>query len=147
MHGANGWYGWRNRPWDVGAFEVWYWSQKAEDRERVNPATPTGGGYGSSPGAGAWMSFLSGQDPTYPERTIERDREGMQQRLAAMRRDTTPPERRLRSEEHTSELQSLRHLVCRLLLEKKKKKQSYKTISNTSPQVTTYNRYNKSTPY
>src|SRR5205814_9467013 len=29
---------------------------------------------------------------------------------------TLPP----RSEEHTSELQSLRHLVCRLLLEKKK---------------------------
>src|SRR5947199_5393360 len=29
---------------------------------------------------------------------------------------------RSRSEEHTSELQSLRHLVCRLLLEKKKKK-------------------------
>src|SRR5262245_62941792 len=28
---------------------------------------------------------------------------------------------RQRSEEHTSELQSLRHLVCRLLLEKKKK--------------------------
>src|ERR1035438_10321806 len=28
-----------------------------------------------------------------------------------------------RSEEHTSELQSLRHLVCRLLLEKKKKRQ------------------------
>src|SRR5437899_8795507 len=29
---------------------------------------------------------------------------------------------RNRSEEHTSELQSLRHLVCRLLLEKKKEK-------------------------
>src|SRR5205814_9310551 len=29
-----------------------------------------------------------------------------------------------RSEEHTSELQSLRHLVCRLLLEKKKKKKN-----------------------
>src|SRR5205814_8714746 len=28
-----------------------------------------------------------------------------------------------RSEEHTSELHSLRHLVCRLLLEKKKKQQ------------------------
>src|SRR5437899_8883794 len=27
-----------------------------------------------------------------------------------------------RSEEHTSELQSLRHLVCRLLLEKKKRR-------------------------
>src|SRR5947199_4994403 len=31
------------------------------------------------------------------------------------------PGSRVRSEEHTSELQSLRHLVCRLLLEKKKK--------------------------
>src|SRR2546425_9271774 len=30
---------------------------------------------------------------------------------------------RSRSEEHTSELQSLAYLVCRLLLEKKKKKQ------------------------
>src|SRR5262245_64158592 len=32
----------------------------------------------------------------------------------------------LRSEEHTSELQSLRHLVCRLLLEKKKKTHRYR---------------------
>src|SRR2546425_6817720 len=32
------------------------------------------------------------------------------------------PERPDRSEEHTSELQSLAYLVCRLLLEKKKKK-------------------------
>src|SRR5437899_4597441 len=32
---------------------------------------------------------------------------------------------RLRSEEHTSELQSLRHLVCRLLLEKKKTQQTH----------------------
>src|SRR5437899_12652632 len=31
-----------------------------------------------------------------------------------------------RSEEHTSELQSLRHLVCRLLLEKKKNNTSTK---------------------
>src|SRR5262245_64637495 len=32
-----------------------------------------------------------------------------------------------RSEEHTSELQSLRHLVCRLLLEKKKKNKNKHT--------------------
>src|SRR5262245_62931679 len=38
---------------------------------------------------------------------------------ASLRADAAPP---YRSEEHTSELQSLRHLVCRLLLEKKKKK-------------------------
>src|SRR5437016_9357445 len=34
----------------------------------------------------------------------------------------------IRSEEHTSELQSLTNLVCRLLLEKKKKKNTKKTI-------------------
>src|SRR5690625_5640819 len=39
---------------------------------------------------------------------------------------------RLRSEEHTSELQSRGHLVCRLLLEKKKK-----THDNITSQVTT----------
>src|ERR1039458_10671935 len=41
-----------------------------------------------------------------------------------------PPFTRLarhRSEEHTSELQSLRHLVCRLLLEKKKTEDKAKT--------------------
>src|ERR1035438_10644633 len=35
-----------------------------------------------------------------------------------------------RSEEHTSELQSLRHLVCRLLLEKKKKKNEPENMNN-----------------
>src|SRR5205823_14027491 len=34
------------------------------------------------------------------------------------------PDQLVRSEEHTSELQSLAYLVCRLLLEKKKKKTS-----------------------
>src|SRR5437899_5137112 len=42
-----------------------------------------------------------------------------------------PSFQRQRSEEHTSELQSLRHLVCRLLLEKKKKKESIKAPRNT----------------
>src|SRR5205814_10248097 len=42
-------------------------------------------------------------------------------RLAPEQAQIAPVER---SEEHTSELQSLRHLVCRLLLEKKKKKKN-----------------------
>src|SRR5690348_18091723 len=49
------------------------------------------------------------------------------------------PERaasRLRSEEHTSELQSPVHLVCRLLLEKKKKnKKNENTTQNKTTQV------------
>src|SRR5947199_5508440 len=39
---------------------------------------------------------------------------------------------KFRSEEHTSELQSLRHLVCRLLLEKKKKKTKTTEVNKTT---------------
>src|SRR5262247_2213163 len=45
-----------------------------------------------------------------------------------LRGERSPPDHRRRSEEHTSELQSLRHLVCRLLLEKKKKKKTNKKL-------------------
>src|SRR5690554_7470719 len=41
--------------------------------------------------------------------------------LVAINPNGTIHELRVRSEEHTSELQSRPHLVCRLLLEKKKK--------------------------
>src|SRR6266436_4474554 len=46
-------------------------------------------------------------------------------RIDATATDFTP-----RSEEHTSELQSRLHLVCRLLLEKKKKHSHTKTVNN-----------------
>src|SRR5690348_18506322 len=45
---------------------------------------------------------------------------------SARRRDRARP----RSEEHTSELQSPVHLVCRLLLEKKKKKYTTTEMNN-----------------
>src|SRR5258708_9246838 len=40
-----------------------------------------------------------------------------------------------RSEEHTSELQSPDHLVCRLLLEKKKKRRSHKVLSELTATI------------
>src|SRR5438309_5539650 len=45
---------------------------------------------------------------------------------------------KLRSEEHTSELQSQFHLVCRLLLEKKKKSKTYYNISTLTHSSHTY---------
>src|SRR5690349_24227864 len=55
--------------------------------------------------------------------------------LPARRAPAAPPARaaagRLRSEEHTSELQSRRELVCRLLLEKKKESASRLTARAT----------------
>src|ERR1039458_7373853 len=48
----------------------------------------------------------------------------------------------MRSEEHTSELQSLRHLVCRLLLEKKQQKNKNRitqTYADTTVLTPTHN--------
>src|SRR5690606_7724176 len=57
--------------------------------------------------------------PGMPAETVEGN---------GVRRDPAP-----RSEEHTSELQSRENLVCRLLLEKKKKK--HRTITIGSPEL------------
>src|SRR3989449_8562851 len=46
-----------------------------------------------------------------------------------------------RSEEHTSELQSRLHLVCRLLLEKKKTQASHEPPSRTDALLMTQNLY------
>src|SRR5262245_64289432 len=54
---------------------------------------------------------------------VARNRARVKASLAARRWMVKVSLQDARSEEHTSELQSLRHLVCRLLLEKKKKKQ------------------------
>jgi hypothetical protein len=81
MHGADGWYGWRDTPWNVGALEVWYWSQQAADRGKV--------------GRNEWLQFLDGENQSYPEQAIERDLRGIEQRISAMRKDTTPADKRL----------------------------------------------------
>src|SRR5216684_4950248 len=51
-----------------------------------------------------------------------RGRSALHRRGRRHPRRVRAPQPRARSEEHTSELQSRLHLVCRLLLEKKKKK-------------------------
>src|SRR3989442_5396143 len=61
------------------------------------------------------------------------DAEAVAESRAPARQHRDPEAGRLRSEEHTSELQSRPHLVCRLLLEKKKKNNER---SNVSPITT-----------
>src|SRR5439155_24790059 len=54
--------------------------------------------------------------------------------VVVVRRDAVVlPEQVLRSEEHTSELQSRGHLVCRLLLEKKKNKWAKRSPHHPAP--------------
>jgi hypothetical protein len=81
MYGAKGWFGWRSRPWDVGALEVWYWSQKPADLARLNKDP--------------WIEYLQGRNPTYPETAAMRDLQFIQSRLKEIRADNSPPEKRL----------------------------------------------------
>src|SRR2546423_10866160 len=68
----------------------------------------------------------------FPYTTLFRSR-GAAPRDTSTRSPTRSPSARdLRSEEHTSELQSLAYLVCRLLLEKKKKQEIPRTHSRYS---------------
>src|SRR2546425_2645748 len=63
----------------------------------------------------------------FPYTTLFRSRPGRARRgtpRAACTAAAPATRSRTRSEEHTSELQSLAYLVCRLLLEKKKKKRN-----------------------
>jgi len=76
-----GWYGWRDRPWSVGALEVWYFSQKAEDLARV--------------GKNAWIDYLQGRNPGYPESAMTDDLAEIKKRVEGIRKDQSKPDKRL----------------------------------------------------
>ena len=76
-----GWYGWRDRPWNVGALEVWYFSQKPEDLARV-PPTP-------------WLEYLQGRNPGYPETAMAADLTTIASRVEGIRKDQSKPDKRL----------------------------------------------------
>src|ERR1035438_10645477 len=65
----------------------------------------------------------------FPYTTLFRSEQRITPRIGE--RLAHPARRCHRSEEHTSELQSLRHLVCRLLLEKKQNK--HESRNHVSP--------------
>jgi hypothetical protein len=81
MYGAEGWYGWQNQPWSVGAQELWYGSMKAEDLARL----PQGG----------WIGYLHGRNDSYPEATLKGNLENLARRAKAIEEDTTPASKRL----------------------------------------------------
>src|SRR3712207_8641540 len=71
-------------------------------------------------GRRSWAGKIAGGSLSLPAGCRGRRRVGRPSRLRRRRIGWLWGRRRLRSEEHTSELQSRQYLVCRLLLEKKK---------------------------
>src|SRR2546422_4817744 len=81
--------------------------------------------------------FRSRRRPRVPRGQLGAER-ALEQRpgaavVVAIEQQQAPP---LRSEEHTSELQSRLHLVCRLLLEKKKNR-TFTTVTPASGALST----------
>src|SRR3712207_8278766 len=89
-------------------------------RPPLFPYTPLSQSRADARGAEAYSACLGRRAATH-------DREAP----AGVRPQDTARRGRERSEEHTSELQSRQYLVCRLLLEKKKKKNHNKYQKDT----------------
>ena len=81
MHGDDGWYDYRPQPFSPGASDIWYWSQREADRERV-----AGDG---------WVQFLSGENPGYAEAELERGLDQVRTKMQRMAEDDTAPDTRL----------------------------------------------------
>ena len=81
MYGDQGWYDFTPQPYVHGALEVYYWSMRPEDRNRVPPS--------------GWLAFLEGNDPGYPERALRNDFAALRAKVEQMSRDTTTPDTRL----------------------------------------------------
>ena len=81
MHGDDGWYDFRPQPFSPGAQEIWFWSQREDDRERV-----AGDG---------WVRYLAGEEPGYPEAALESVLEQVRTCMGGVAQDESSPDTRL----------------------------------------------------
>ena len=81
MYGDDGWYAYEPGPYNKNALELYFLTLRPEDRERV--------------GDNAWLSYLEGANPDYPENALREDFERIRQRGEVMRNDATTPDTRL----------------------------------------------------
>src|SRR5205823_5195123 len=80
-YGDKGWYHFTPEKYTHGALETWYWSMDPADRGRVPE--------------NAWVAFLEGKDPAYPEEVLRADFAAIRRKVEGMRADPTTPDTRL----------------------------------------------------
>jgi hypothetical protein len=81
MHGDNGWYDFRPEPYAHGAMELFCWSMKPQDRERLPRSD--------------WLAFLEGKNANYPETALRNDFAVLRRKIAGMQLDRSTPDTRL----------------------------------------------------
>lgn len=97
MFGDNGWYAFEPTPYSVGALEIYFWSMKPADRERI--------------GRDPWLDYLDGGNPDYPERALRADFARIRERVAGQRADTSTPDTRLADDPMQYNPASVRSLI------------------------------------
>jgi hypothetical protein len=81
MYGPQGWYGWKPGAYRTNGFEIWYMTQRADDR--------------AAAGDHPWLDFLEGRNPDYPAKALQADLDRVAARVTAREKDPTTPETRL----------------------------------------------------
>jgi len=79
--GKSGWYHFTPQPYNANALEMYYLSWNKQDRKWLP--------------RNAWLDYLEGQNPNYPERALRADFARIRQRNAGMKQDKTTPDTRL----------------------------------------------------
>ncbi len=81
MHGDRGWYAYTQEKFNAYALEAWFLTMKEEDLARAPHD--------------AWLEFLEGRNPEFPEDVLRRDLARVRTRVQEMRKDDTTPDTRL----------------------------------------------------
>jgi hypothetical protein len=82
MYGDEGWYHFTPEPYSYGALDLYYWSLREQDRERVKKHP--------------WVQFLNGENPEYPVTALSKDFETIRRKVeGGVTKDTLTLDTRL----------------------------------------------------
>ena len=98
--GPPSWYHFTGRLHTDRLMEIYMWSMDRKDLERVpigTSFTPDSGrgGYGEPDRSAAWLGFLEGKIPDYPEKALQEDLMRIRRRMEMIRTDQTSADSRL----------------------------------------------------
>jgi hypothetical protein len=101
-NGPPSWYQYSPRLYTDRLVEIYLWSMDRKDLERIPVATSfdapsggRGGGYGEPDRSLAWLGFLEGKVPDFPEKALQADLARVRQRMELVRNDETTADSRL----------------------------------------------------
>ena len=100
-NGPPSWYHYTNRLYNDRLMEIYLWSMDRKDMERLPMSTTVetrsgrGDGYSEPDRAAAWLAFLEGRFPEFPEKALQADLARVRQRMEMIRSDQTTADSRL----------------------------------------------------